>query len=200
MPVSSHGDFAPSGTTSHERDHDSSETAAGEETAEDEGETGSTVEEGESRQHDARFYDASSPTGRPAWFTSGKYQLNPSRSKKLPLFLDESHLRETFNRGGGKGGQAINKNRSRCDLLHLPTGVIVRCQETRSLDQNRVIARRRMSLILDEGIRGPHSVRGRAIEMERQRKRNKEKKQQKRKKQREEEQAPGMMQGTAGES
>lgn len=198
MPVSSHGSRGPSQTATQDRDHASSERAEEEERGEDDEEIGSTIEEGGSRQqHDPRFYDASNSTKRPVWFTSGKYKLNPSRSKKLPLFLDESHLRETFNRGGGKGGQAINKNRSRCDLLHLPTGVIVRCQETRSLDKNRVIARRRMSLILDEGIRGPHSVRGRAIEMERQRKRNKEKKQQKRKKQKEEEQAQEEVQGTA---
>lgn len=93
----------------------------------------------------------------PEWFTSST-QYKFTSSRKLPLELDESHLRETFNRGGGKGGQAINKNKSRCDLLHLPTGSIVRCQEERALERNRVLARRRMSVLLEEGLRASQGV------------------------------------------
>ncbi|CAO1630732.1 unnamed protein product [Parajaminaea phylloscopi] len=113
----------------------------------------------------------------PEWFREGAYSFTTTGSKKMPLNLDEGHLREAFLRGSGKGGQAINKNRSRCDLLHIPTGLIVRCQDTRSLDQNREIARRRMSKMLDEKLRGNDSVRSKAAEKERKRKRNKLKKQ-----------------------
>lgn len=93
------------------------------------------------------------------WFNEKDYQWQ-RKNKKKPLLIPEHHIREAFSRGGGKGGQAINKNMSRCDLTHIPTGTIVRCQETRSLDQNREIARRRLSRRVDEIIRGKDSVIG----------------------------------------
>ncbi|CAO1634288.1 unnamed protein product [Sympodiomycopsis kandeliae] len=113
----------------------------------------------------------------PPWLIlkqSGMYRIEPSRRKE-PITIPECDLRETFNRGGGTGGQAINKNMSRCDLLHIPTGCIIRCQETRSLTNNRKIARRRLSRLLDWGIRGDESVVGKAIAEERKRKARAEK-------------------------
>jgi protein subunit release factor B len=44
--------------------------------------------------------------------------------------------------GSGPGGQSINKTNNNVQLLHKPTGVQVKCQETRSLEQNRKIARK----------------------------------------------------------
>jgi protein subunit release factor B len=41
-----------------------------------------------------------------------------------------------------RGGQKINKVRNCVQLTHIPTGVTVRCQETRSLTSNRAIARK----------------------------------------------------------
>lgn len=57
------------------------------------------------------------------------------------LGIREEDLEESFIRGTGAGGQKINKTSSTVVLVHVPTGVEVRCQRERSQSQNRVIAR-----------------------------------------------------------
>ena len=48
----------------------------------------------------------------------------------------------TSTPGSGPGGQSINKTNNNVQLLHEPTGIQVKCQQTRSLGQNRKIARK----------------------------------------------------------
>ena len=57
------------------------------------------------------------------------------------LGIREEDLEESFIRGTGAGGQKINKTSSTVVLVHVPTGVEVRCQRERSQSQNRVVAR-----------------------------------------------------------
>ncbi|CAB9503669.1 Probable peptide chain release factor C12orf65 homolog, mitochondrial [Seminavis robusta] len=71
--------------------------------------------------------------------------------------LDENDIAETFVRGTGPGGQKINKTNNKVVLLHQPTQLRVECQETRSLQQNRKIARKRLQLKLDEFYNGRQS-------------------------------------------
>lgn len=51
-------------------------------------------------------------------------------------------VREDVQRSGGAGGQHVNKTESSIQLTHLPTGVIVRCENERSQHKNRTTARK----------------------------------------------------------
>lgn len=77
-------------------------------------------------------------------------------TRELPE-LKESDVEEQFVRGSGAGGQKINKTNSKVVLLHTPTQLSVSCQDTRSLQQNRKIARKRLRLKLDEYLNGNES-------------------------------------------
>jgi len=68
-----------------------------------------------------------------------------TRMTRLGIARDD--LEETFMRGSGHGGQKVNKTSSTVRLKHLPTGIEVKCQEERSLAQNRARAR---SLLCDK--------------------------------------------------
>ncbi|XP_048371045.1 mitochondrial translation release factor in rescue [Sphaerodactylus townsendi] len=57
------------------------------------------------------------------------------------LLLNETDLEEQFVRGSGPGGQATNKTSNCVVLKHVPSGIVVKCHETRSVDQNRKRAR-----------------------------------------------------------
>jgi len=62
------------------------------------------------------------------------------------LGISEDDLRETFIRSSGPGGQNVNKTATCVYLVHLPTGLSVKCQQDRSQTVNRLLARR---LLLD---------------------------------------------------
>ncbi|KAH6626987.1 RF-1 domain-containing protein [Chaetomium sp. MPI-SDFR-AT-0129] len=83
----------------------------------------------------------------------GKQTQLPPRPKHPP----ESEIDESFLKGSGPGGQKINKTSSAVQLKHLPTGIVVKSQATRSRSQNRKIARDLLALRLDELARGPQS-------------------------------------------
>lgn len=58
------------------------------------------------------------------------------------LGVREEEFRETFIRSSGPGGQKVNKTSSCVYLVHLPTGLSVKCQQERSQTLNRFLARR----------------------------------------------------------
>ncbi|OQR92779.1 hypothetical protein ACHHYP_03202 [Achlya hypogyna] len=89
----------------------------------------------------------------------------PSRAfaAKLPIVLREDDLEESFVKGSGKGGQKINKVRNNVFLKHIPTGLFVQCQKTRSLDDNRRVARKLLAAKLDDHFNGAKSVRNQKI-------------------------------------
>ena len=58
------------------------------------------------------------------------------------LGVSEADIEESFVRSGGHGGQNVNKTSTCVMLLHRPTGLQVKCQETRQQGLNRFIARR----------------------------------------------------------
>jgi len=60
------------------------------------------------------------------------------------LDIREDDLIEKFILGSGKGGQKVNKTSSCVYLKHIPTGIEVKCQQDRSRELNRYIARREL--------------------------------------------------------
>jgi len=51
-------------------------------------------------------------------------------------------LQERFVRGSGKGGQKVNKTNNCVCLIHLPSGMVIRCHRERVREINRFLARR----------------------------------------------------------
>ncbi|KAF2755170.1 hypothetical protein EJ05DRAFT_124753 [Pseudovirgaria hyperparasitica] len=82
-----------------------------------------------------------------------QFSTSPALLKSLPGPLPpilDTDITENFLKGSGPGGQKINKTNSAVQILHHPTGLIVKCQETRSRSQNRKIARRRLAERIEE--------------------------------------------------
>jgi protein subunit release factor B len=66
--------------------------------------------------------------------------LSKSLPPRTPLL--DADLIENFLKGSGPGGQKINKTSSAVQLKHIPTGIVVKYQDTRSREINRKMARR----------------------------------------------------------
>ena len=74
--------------------------------------------------------------------SSGKEQALLQRMKELNICEDD--IEETFIRASGPGGQKTNKTSSCVSLRHIPTNIIVKCQQERSQALNRFLARRHL--------------------------------------------------------
>uniref|UniRef100_A0A8C4UJ96 Chromosome 12 open reading frame 65 n=1 Tax=Falco tinnunculus TaxID=100819 RepID=A0A8C4UJ96_FALTI len=73
------------------------------------------------------------------------------------LGLNEAELEEQFVRGNGPGGQATNKTNNCVILKHIPSGIVVKCHQTRSVEQNRKIAREILQEKVDLFYKGEES-------------------------------------------
>ncbi len=98
----------------------------------------------------------------------------------LALGIHEPKLEEKFILGSGKGGQKVNKTSSCVYLRHGPTGLEVKCGQTRFREQNRFLARRELCDRLEALQRGAQSVRRQAIEKIRRQKRRRSRRQKER--------------------
>jgi protein subunit release factor B len=76
------------------------------------------------------------------------------RARLERLGIREEDLQERFVRSRGPGGQNVNKTSTCVVLHHPPSGLHVRCQETRSQALNRFLARRRLADVLERRLRG----------------------------------------------
>ena len=71
---------------------------------------------------------------------------------------DKDYIVESAVRGSGPGGQAVAKTSNAIQLTHTPTGIVVKVHESRSIDQNRKLARQKLITELDKFYNGENSV------------------------------------------
>ena len=111
--------------------------------------------------------------------------ISPETIERVKALMDEASvfeedLEESFILGGGPGGQKTNKTSNVVRLFHAPSGISVRCGETRSRETNRWLARRALAeQILDRENRRKSEARQRQEKIRRQKRRRSRRQKQK---------------------
>lgn len=84
------------------------------------------------------------------------------RRRLVDLGILESDLHERFVRGSGSGGQKVNKTASAVYLKHMPSGLEVKSQKSRSQANNRFFARRELAERFEAEVLGRETKRDKA--------------------------------------
>lgn len=71
-------------------------------------------------------------------------KLDELKARIVRLGVDLNAIEETFSRGGGKGGQKVNKTSNRVQLSYPPLDLRVACQRERKRSLNRFLALREL--------------------------------------------------------
>ena len=77
-------------------------------------------------------------------------EVMPRVDEGVDINIDSDDIRMDVFRAGGHGGQNVQKNSTAVRLTHLPSGIVVSCQNERSQHQNREIALRILTARLIE--------------------------------------------------
>jgi protein subunit release factor B len=86
------------------------------------------------------------------------------------LGIDQTDLEETFARSSGPGGQNVNKVSTAVTVRHLPSGISVNVQDSRSQAINRKLARERLLDAIESAREGQRMAEIAKREKERRRK------------------------------
>jgi len=108
------------------------------------------------------------------------FPVRPEKEKALrarlqSLGINERDIEEKFIRSSGRGGQKVNKASTCVYLRHIPTGIEVKYQRTRSQGLNRYRARQILCDKVEALIKGKESEEARRIAKIRRQKRKRSK-------------------------